>query len=174
MIHSLSTREKLMVFAGAVCCVITLGYFAMIQPYNEAIEQLDSKIASRAKQLQHVQQLQQQYQRIQTQINSLENRQQTTDNFSLFSFIESHVTRIARRENLTAMRPLPATSHDKMTEQSVEIKLEKVSLGQMMQLLQTIDSAPAALQVKTLQLKVRFDNPQQLDSSMRISAYSKK
>lgn len=174
MIHTLSTREKLMVIAGAVCCVITLAYFAIIQPYNSAIEQLDSKISSRSKQLQQVQQLQQQYQRVQAQINSLENRQQTTESFSLFSFIESHVTRIARRENLTAMRPLPTINHENMSEEAVEIKLEKVSLGQMMQLLQSIDSAPAALQVKTLQLKVRFDNPQQLDGSMHISAYSKK
>jgi len=174
MMQSLSSREKLMVGAGVICCLITLVYFAMIQPYNNAIEQLDSKIASRSKQLQQVQHLQQQYLRIQTQINSRENRQQSTENFSLFSFIESHVTRIARRENLTAMRPLPATNHDKMIEQAVEIKLEKVSLGQMMQLLQSIDSAPAALQVKTLQLKVRFDNPQQLDASLHISAYSKK
>lgn len=174
MMHSLTTREKMMVIGGGFCCLVTLVYFAMIQPYNAAIDRLDTKIASRSKQVQQVQQLQQQYQRIQGQIAALENRQTSAENFSLFSFIESRVTRIAQRENLTAMRPLPTIAHEDMTEQAVEIKLEKVSLGQMMQLLQSIDSAPAPLQVKTLQLKVRFDNPQQLNGSMQISAYSKK
>lgn len=174
MIHSLSTREKMMLLGGGFCCLVILIYFAMIQPYNAAIERLDTTIDSRSKQVEQVQQLQQQYQKIQGQIAALENRQTNTENFSLFSFIENRVTRIASRENLTAMRPLPTITHEEMTEQAVEIKLEKVSLGQMMQLLQSIDSAPTPLQVKTLQLKVRFDNPQQLNASMQISAYSQK
>lgn len=174
MMHSFSMREKMMLLGGGLCCFIVLVYFAMIQPYNSTMEQLDTKIASRSKQLQQVQQLQQQYQRIKGQVAALENRQTSAEDFSLFSFIENRVTRIAQRENLTAMRPLPTIPHENMTEQAVEIKLERVSLGQIMQLLQSIDSAPAPLQVKRLQLKVRFDNPQQLDGSMQISAYSKK
>ncbi|MCD6526900.1 MAG: type II secretion system protein M [Desulfuromonas sp.] len=173
MIQNLSPREQLMLLIGGLCCLATLVYFALIQPYCSAIDQLDSKIASRSKQLQQVKQLQQDYLRIQSQIKSLQKQQTNAPDFALFAFVESQVSRIAGRENLTAMRPLAAINHDDISEESVEIKLENISLGQMMQLLQSFDSAPASLQVKSLQLKVRFDNPQQLDGSLHISAYSK-
>ena len=173
MIANLSPREQLMLLIGGLCCLITLLYFAMIQPYTTAIAKLDSKIASRSKQLQQVKQLQQEYLHLQGQVQSLQKRQKNLPDFALFSFVESQVTRIAGRENLTSMRPLPAVSHNDINEEAVEIKVENVSLGQMVQLLQSFDNAPASLQVKALQLKVRYDNPQQLDGSLRISAYSK-
>ncbi|MEA3465768.1 MAG: type II secretion system protein GspM [Thermodesulfobacteriota bacterium] len=173
MIANLSPREQVMLLIGTLCCLITLLYFAMIQPYTTAIAKLDSKIASRSKQLHQVKQLQQEYRHLQGQVQSLQKKQNNLPDFALFSFVESQVTRIAGRENLTSMRPLPAASHNDIVEEAVEIKLENISLAQIVQLLQSFDIAPASLQVKTLQLKVRYDNPDRLNSSLRISAYSK-
>jgi len=173
MMKQLSPRELMMVSSAAIVVVATLIYFALIAPYLETMERLDRKIASRQQQLQQVKELQQDYRQIQGQIKSLQRRQANAGDFALFAYVESQVSRIAGRENLTSMRPMPAVTHNDITEEAVEIKLDNVSLGQMLQLLQSFDSAPVPLQVKALQLKVRFDNTQQLDSSLRISAYTK-
>ncbi|EAT14380.1 type II secretion system protein GspM [Desulfuromonas acetoxidans] len=173
MMKQLSPRELAMVLVAAIFVIATVIYLAMIAPYVATMERLDSKIASRQQQLQQAKELQQDYRMIQGQIKSLQRRQASAGDFALFAYVESQVTRIAGRENLTSMRPMPAVSHNDITEEAVEIKLENVSLGQMLQLLQSFNSAPVPLQVKALQLKVRFDNAQQLDSSLRISAYTK-
>lgn len=173
MIQNLSPREQLMLLIGGLCSLATAIYFGLVQPYATTMDQLDGKIASRSKQLVQVKQLQQDYVRIQNQVKSLEKRQANAGDFALFAFVESQVGRIAGRENLTAMRPMPPVRHEEITEEAVEVKLENISLGQVMQLLQSFDTAPVPIQVKTLQLKVRFDDPQRLDSSLRISAYSK-
>jgi general secretion pathway protein M len=173
MMKQLSSRELAMVSLAVVVVVITVIYLGLIAPYSESMERLDSKIASRSQQLEQVKNLQRDYRQIQGQIKSLQRRQQSAADFALFAYVEGEVSRIAGRENLTSMRPMPAVSHNDITEEAVEIKLENVSLGQMMQLLQSFDNAPVPLQVKAMQLKVRFDNIQQLDSSLRISAYTK-
>lgn len=173
MIHNLPLRTQVTLLIGAIGCLAALIFFALIQPYTSAIESLDTKIASRGKQLQLVKQLQQEYLELQQQVQAVQKRQKELPDFVLFSFVENQVTKVARRENLTSMRPIAAVSYNDITEEAVEIKLDNVSLSQMVQLLQSFDNAPAALQVKTLQLKVRYDNPQMLDTALRISAYTK-
>ncbi len=173
MIHNLPPRTQGMLLIGTMCCVAALLFFTLIQPYTTAIDKLDSKITARSKQLQQVKQLQLEYLSLHGQVQALQKRQKNLPDFVLFSFVESQVTNVAGRENLTSMRPIPAVSYNDITEEAVEIKLDNVSLGQIVQLLQRFDNAPAPLQVKGIQLKVRYDNPQMLDTSLRISAYSK-
>lgn len=177
MFKTLSQREQLMVIGAALLCVVTLGYFAVLAPYQHSIAALDSKIAARARQLQEVQQLQQRYQRLETTIKSAQKQQgnaaTNNDNFSLFALVETQISRSAGRENLISMRPLPSVSSDQIREDSVEVKLDNLSLAQLTQFLQSLDSAGLPLQVKSLLIKVRFDNPDQLSSSLLISAYSK-
>ncbi|OQY17505.1 MAG: hypothetical protein B6I36_08920 [Desulfobacteraceae bacterium 4572_35.1] len=173
MIHNLSPREQIMLLIGVLSCLATVLYFAMIQPYTTSIAQLDSKIASRSKQLHQVKQLQQEYLHLQNQIKSLHTQQETLPDFNLFSFIENLVTQTASRKNLTSMRPLPTVNHNDISEDAVEIKLENITLNQIVQFLESIDNAAASLQVKALQLKVRYDNHERLDCSLHISAYSK-
>jgi general secretion pathway protein M len=161
-----------MLLIGVLSVLATLIYVALIQPYTTATTQLDQTITSRAQQLLQVKQLQQEYLHVQGRVQGLQHKQKDLPDFSLFSYVESQVATIAGRENLTSMRPLPAVSHDNINEEAVEIKLENIALAQMVQLLQSFENAPSALQVKSLQLKVRFDDKQKLNASLHISAYS--
>jgi general secretion pathway protein M len=71
------------------------------------------------------------------------------------------------------MRPQPVAVKDEFKEESVEIKLEKIALDQLVRILYQIDTADAFLQVKNLRLKIRFDNKAQLDAVLTISAYER-
>ena len=61
MIKNLSQREWSMVTGGAVALALLLIIFGVILPYNNAMDRLDKKIASRKAQLQEVRQLQVDY-----------------------------------------------------------------------------------------------------------------
>jgi len=172
MLSKLSQREQIMVAAGAIICVVTAVYLLVFSPYRTAMEKLDRKIAVRQQQLKQVKQLQAECATAQATINKLQ-QCGSADGFALFSFVENQIIKIAGRGNLTAMRPLSSIKHDNVTEETVEVKIERVSLNQIVQLLQNIDNAPVTLQVKKIQLKVRYDDVKQLDASMHISVYTK-
>ena len=53
---------------------------------------------------------------------------------------------------------------------SVEIKLEKLTLKQLLELLLGFEGAATPMQVKDLYLKQRFDDRSLLDSTMTITA----
>jgi general secretion pathway protein M len=71
------------------------------------------------------------------------------------------------------MRPQPSSVQDTVRENSVEIKLEKIRLDQLIRLLYAIDSTDACLQVKNLRVKTRFDDRTLLDAVLTISSYGR-
>ena len=80
---------------------------------------------------------------------------------------------MASKENLVYMRPQPASTQDGYREDSVEIKLEKIRLDQLVRLLYDIQNADAFLQVKNMRVKTRFDNRTLLDVVLTVSAYGR-
>lgn len=174
MIANLSQRERIILAGGALFVVFTLFFLLVWTPYNNALENLESKIRSRQKQVIEVQNLRQEFQQLNTQIKQAEAQLARGTTFSLFSFVEATEARVASKENLVYMRPQPSVDQNEFREESVEIKLEKIRLDQLVQLLYEIESANAFLKVKALRVKTRFDNRSELDAVMTISSMGRK
>ena len=79
--------------------------------------------------------------------------------------------RCTGRENLASMRPQPPAAVGEFREESVEVRLERVRLGQLVQLLFALDSAEAYLKVKELRIKSRFDDRSLLDAVLTVASY---
>ncbi len=174
MIAQLSQRDRVALFVGGTVVLLTLLFFGIIAPYQGAMEQLDGKIAARKRQIKEVQALRQDYLQLQRRLNEAQKRLAKGESFSLFSFVESLATRVASKENLVYMRPQPVTAQEDFREESVEIKLDKIRLNQLVQLLYEIESADAFLRVKNLRVKTRFDDRTQLDAVLTISSYGRR
>jgi len=160
-----------MVGVGAVFVILSVLYFGIVTPYGNAIEQLDGKIASRQRQMKEVQTLRDEYLNLQDQLAEAEKRLAKAKNFSLFSFVESTTDRVQTKENLVYMRPQPTAEQDGFKSESVEIKLERIDLGRLVQLLYALNTSDVYLQVKSLRVKPRFDDKSLFDVVMTISQY---
>jgi general secretion pathway protein M len=169
--NQLSRREQLTLLAGALIVVVLLFLFGIIVPYRTALERLDTKIASKQRQLTEVHQLGQEYQQLQQQLAASERRLAASDDFSLLSFVEASSIRLAGRDSLTAMRPQPTATLEGFREEAVEVKLERIQLNQLVQLLYVADTAPAPMLVKTLRIKPRFDDRNLLDVVITFASY---
>ena len=170
MISQLNQREKIFVTAGGVALVLALLYLAVLMPYRSALNRLDKQIAARSQQLQEVKTLRAQYLAMQQQILQVEMRVKNNQDFSALTFIENLVERTAGRDNLVSMRPQPPLTQNEFIVDSVEVKLEKLSLKQVLELLWGLEGTKTPMQVKSLYLKQRFDDRSLLDATMTISA----
>ncbi len=166
MLAKLSQRERLMLAAGALVCIFTAVYLLAISPYQQAMAHLDAQIASRRRQLHQVRELQRQCQQQRRRMVALRG-----ENFALFPFIENQVVTIVGRDNLTSMRPLARISHDGVEEEMLEVKIEKISLAQLVHLLRNIDAVSAPVRVKNLRLQTRYDNSALLDAALQVAVY---
>jgi general secretion pathway protein M len=173
MIANLSQREKIILLLGALVVLGTLLFLGVIDPYRGAMARLDSQIASRQRQVRQVQAMRDEFLALQGQKAQVDARMTRAKSFSLFSFVENVTGQVATKENLVYMRPQPASVQEDVREESVEIKLEKIRLDQLIRLLYAIDSADAYLQVKNLRVKTRFDDHSLLDAVMTISSYGR-
>jgi general secretion pathway protein M len=167
----LSRRDRTALTVGGIVVLVTLLVFGLILPYHEAMARLDSRIAVRQKQVREVQALQQEYRALQQQLAVAQNRLSRSRGFSLFSFLESQTARVATKENLIYMRPQQTAAREGRQEESVEIKLEKLRLDQLVHFLYGIESADAYLQVKNLRVRTRFDDRSLFDATMTISSF---
>lgn len=170
MISQLNQRERIFVYAGAAALVLALLYFAIVAPYRSALTRLDKQITVRSGQLQEVKALQTRYLGLQQQMSQMERLLGKRQNFSALTFVEDLVGRTAGRENLLSMRPQSPEVRNEFTIDSVEIKLEKLTLKQLLKLLLGFESAATPMQVKTLYLKQRFDDRSLLDATMTVTA----
>lgn len=173
MLANLSTRERLTLGIGGAVAFLLLLIFGIIAPYRDSLTRLDTRIDSRRQQLGQVQELKLEYQAMQRQANEVEAQLARSSGFSLFSFVESAAGQIAGKENLTYMRPQPGATQDGVKEESVEIRVEKVRLEQVVRLLHAVETADALVRVKSLRLKNRFDDKSKLDAVLTISAFGR-
>ena len=171
MIENLSQRDRTALIIGVVAVGLALLYFAVVVPYQGALHRLDTRIASRQQQLDQVRQLQTRYLGLQRQVSQAEQRLGQGGQLSLGSFLEDLAGHYTAKENLTAMRPQPAAVQGDLHKDAVEVHLEKVRLGQLVQLLYAIDTAKAFLKVETLHVKTRFDDKTLVDAVFTVAAY---
>lgn len=169
----LTPRERIVLIAGAAVLLVLLLVFGVLLPYRAALARLDARIAARETQLQEMRGLRQEYLLLQQQVTAAESRLEKTQGFSLFSFVEAAAARVAGKENLVYMRPQTAPGQAGFREETVELKLERLRLDQLIRFLYAVESADAYLQVKNLRVRTRFDNKSQLDAVMTISLYGR-
>jgi hypothetical protein len=93
--------------------------------------------------------------------------------FSLLSFVEETAATQQMRNRLVSIRPQPTQSLPPYREVSAEVKLESVTLPQVVAYLTALDRAPQRIRVKSLRLKTRYADPKLLDGSFVVATYEK-
>jgi len=172
VISNLSMREKAILASGLIFCVFVLLYVALISPLSNKLRTLERKISAGETQVRELQALQEQYQQLERLIKQVGS--DSSDNASgLLSFVENQVQQVAGRDKLTSMRPVAPVRHDEMLEEGVEVRLERVTLRQIVDLLQQLEQARRSVRIKGLDLKVRFEDKALFDATLLISTFSK-
>ncbi|MCK5069179.1 MAG: type II secretion system protein M [Desulfocapsa sp.] len=172
-IDQLEKREKVFLSVGIVVILIMLAFYGVYQPYHKALQRFDKKIAAKQLQLEEVKSLQAEYQSLQRQLDNAQKSLSNKGSLSPLAKVEELASSIASREKLSYIRPQPPQIQGEIRVDSLDIKLEKLSLEQVLRLLWKVKSPASQMQVKKIRIKQRFDNTSQLDLTMTVSVYGK-
>ena len=169
-----SQRERIVVAAGGTVVAAVLAFLLVIDPLMATIDKLDRQARRKAKDSQELALVAQEYLVKQARIAKLEQRMPSPPaQFSLLAFMEEATTTAQIRDRIVGMQPQAPIVVQGYQETAVDLRLDGVSLPQILALLVAIEQAPYDVQVHHLQMKPKYDNPVNLDATLRIVTYAK-
>lgn len=172
--HQLSQRERTIVLVGGIILSLSLLFVLVVDPLLAAYERLARQEARKQKDLRELTVLSREYAAKRDRLTNAEQRMPTSDNrFSLLTFMEEAAATAQIRDRITSMQPQVQTLSQGYEETAVDLRLEGVQLPELLVLLVTIDQAPYDLQVRHLKIRPKFDNPVNLDATLRVLSYAK-
>ena len=169
-----SQRERIIVAAGGAVVAVALVFLLIIDPLMATIDKLDRQARRKAKDSQELALVAQEYVVKQARIAKLEHRMPIPPaQFSLLAFMEEATTTAQIRDRIVGMQPQAPLDIQGYQETAVDLRLDGVSLPQLLALLVAIEQAPYDVQVHHLQMKPKYDNPVNLDVTLKIVTYAK-
>ena len=170
----LSFRERVMVIVGGLFLFIVLIYTTAIEPMLDRMQRLDRLIAGKQSAIQELAAVRAEYVGVHVQAMQIDRTiDAVSDTFSLLAFLEEVAAEVHIKSQIVAMRPQSALPASEYREHSVEVKIEKVALSSVVDLLKAMHDASAVLRFKRFHLRPRFDDPAYLDVSFLVSTYER-
>jgi len=169
-----SPRERIIVSVGGAMVAAALVFLLIVDPLLASIDKLDRQAKRKAKDSQELALVAQEYLLKQARIAKLEQRMPSPPaQFSLLAFMEEATTTAQIRDRIVGMQPQAPITVQGYQETSVDLRLDGVTLPQLLALLVAIEQAPYDVQVRHLQMKPKYDNPVNLDATLKIVTYAK-
>jgi type II secretory pathway component PulM len=172
MWRRLSWREQLVIGWGAVIVIGLLVYMFAVDPLLQKMTMLDRLIPQKQKELEQLTRLQEEYGRLKGRVD--QNVRSLAADFSLSTFVEKTVLEKVGKPHLAGIKPQPELPFENYEEVAVEVRLEQVTLAQVVAFLSGLEQAPQRLRTKRLEIKSRFNEPDLLDAAITVAVYQMK
>lgn len=171
MIKRLNPRERLIVTAGMAVIALVAAWFLLLEPYFEAMNRLDRKILALERNVTDAGLMRDQVVSLRGQLASVNTRQRGKR--QLFSQVENLTEKTGVRDQLLSMRPQPATTQGDFRQQLVEIRLERMTLAQLVKLIHAVEYRSGGIQVKSMRVRPRFEDRSLLDVNLVLMSLEK-
>jgi len=170
----LAPRERVIVAVGAVVVIVSLVFLLIVDPLLMKIDKLDRQAVRKSKERAELAGLAAEYSSKQARLTRLEQRiPPASGSFSLLAFMEEAATSVQIRDRIVGMQPQTPTITQGYQETAVDLRLDGIQLPQLLALLVALEQAPYDVQVHHLQIKPKYDNPVNLEATLRIVTYAK-
>jgi len=172
--RQLSPRERIVVMVGGILVGASLLFLVLVDPLLMKIEKLDRQAIRKSKERVELAGLAADFLSKQERLRKLEKRiPPATGQFSLLAFMEDAANSVQIRDRIVGMQPQTPTTTEGYQETAVDLRLDGIQLPQLLALLVALEQAPYDVQVHHLQIKPKYDNPLNLDATLRIVSYAK-
>ncbi|MDH3598722.1 MAG: type II secretion system protein M [Candidatus Tectomicrobia bacterium] len=173
-LQNLQMREKVLVVCAAVAIILALVYALAIGPLLDNSTRLDRQIRKAQQDLETLHAHRRDYLQRQRVLDRINTQIKQRTNFSIFSRLEALALNTGIRDKMLHMKPTASPPSDAYTEESVEIKMEDITLEQLKTYLYEVEQSPQFLKIKRLNIKPRLNNRQLLSVIFRVSTFTPK
>jgi len=166
----INPREKRALVAGGCAVAALLIYLLVVSPYMNAMERWDRRIDVKSKELEEVLALQEEFVRLKEKARLLEDMVRSGPGFSLLSFLESLATKNKIKNQIAYMKPLTTPGNERYRESSVEMKVEGVTLKQLVDYLYQVEQSRQPIRIKRINIAKKKEEAY-LDVTLQASTF---
>jgi len=165
----LSQREKLALTVGGIVILAFILLQFMVLPLLDKRDRLQQRIVLNGKQFDRMMSLQKRYQELHSQSISISKHlQNRSPDFSLFSFLEQMASRADVKKQIIYMKPSKTLTEGNYSEIMVEMKLQTITLQQLIDFLEYIESPDNVVAIKRISVQVNTKDEAALDVILQI------
>jgi len=159
--------------AGGLVLLLLAGIW-LYSGYRQMIDRAERKVRLAQQELSQLRISLQEYRELEQRLRTLRTAESAKGGGNLITTVEDATQRISARNQLIYVRPQPNKTTEDLIEEGVEIKLEKLKLNQLVELLFQFEQSAQNLKVSQLRVRTRFDDSDLLDTSIILSRLREK
>lgn len=169
----LAKREKYLITLAIIVIVLALVIQLAIMPFVDRRERYRNNVTGKQRGLQEMMALRQEYLSLQQDSAVLAKRLASrSQSFTLFSFLEKAAGEAGVKDNIKYMKPSASTGRGPFKESLVEMKLERITLGQMVGYLKLIEAPDQLVSIKRISIQSNKKETQYLDAILQVLTFT--
>ncbi|NLH49584.1 MAG: type II secretion system protein M [Myxococcales bacterium] len=162
-------QKRILMISGAGVAVLLLLWTIVLPKLG--IGGLDSKIAAKQRDLREMMRLYQDFEKVKKDVNAIEGGINRNKNLSLLSELSTIAEKINIKQGIESMVSKAKPKSEFYKEESVEMRLQKIKLDELANLLYDIEYSSKVLRVRKLHIEARFDDPTLLNAVLEVSTF---
>jgi general secretion pathway protein M len=167
----LNQREKIAVGIGAGALFLFILFQFIIFPLTDGRDNLTKRLSSREKAVTEMRVMRERYQKFTEQSGSLASQlAQREPGFSLFSFLEKGAADSDVKDQIAYMKPSDSVESDQIKQSQVEMKLQAVSLQQLIMFLEQVESPEQLVGIDRITIQDNTAEEGTLDVTLQMAS----
>ena len=162
----LESRDKKTLIIGGGAAAAILLYALVLSPFLEDLSRKRDLIPKKERDLVEMRQLKDQYKEMQGRLQQAQ--EAAAKRGPLLTEIENITKRANLGSKIVSLKPQPGTETDGFKESIVEIRLDNITLYDVVNYVYLLEKA--TLRIRKLQFKPRYDNPKLLNATILASS----
>ena len=165
----LNKREKIAVFFGGISLLLFVVLQFLVFPLVDKRARLVKGLALREKEVAEMRVMQGRYRELSKQSGSLNSLlAQREASFSLFSFLEKNAAESQVKEQIVYMKPSESPKNELFKQSLVEMKLQAISLKQLVDFLKKTESIENLVGVDKITIQQNSKESATLDVTLNM------
>lgn len=160
-----SRDKKTLIIGGSVAAAILL-YALVLSPFMDDLARKRELIPKKQRDLAEMKKLRDEYRELQKQLQAAQ--EAASRRGPLLTEIENITKRANLNSKIVSLKPQPGTQAGDFKESIVEIKMDNITLYDVVNYVYLLEKA--AIRVRKLSFKPRYDNPKLLNTTLLVSS----
>ena len=166
LLARLSPREQRLIATFVTLLAGAALYFGVAEPLMQGRARLEQRIVTLSDDIVSMRTSAARVVELERSLGRLESNRKTSENFSLFSFVDKSASTTVTPGAIAAMNPSRRRIRDGEEESLVEVRLSSVPLTEIVGFLRKIEQAVEPVYIKRVDMKRRYDDKTRFDATV--------